>query len=177
MARNRNEDDFWYWFLLKTLEANLKSPYLPQHSCANQVQDGVVGVCVPAAPSLMSSLAFLYVLKIPWGAVRTHGPAKFALALAFSRRFCLSCNAFLLQQPPLGVKSAGIASEQTVAANDPMAWNNDGNGIGSNGVGNGTYGIRHTYAPSYFAIGNDLSKGNVEQFAPYLLLKTCTGIQ
>ncbi len=83
-------------------------------------------------------------------------------------------NAFQLKQQSFGRNTAGIAGEGMVAADDPMARDKDGNGVGSNGIRYSTNGFRSTQTLGQFRVRNTLPEGDIQQFVPDLLLEAGT---
>lgn len=75
------------------------------------------------------------------------------------------------QQHLLGCESAAVACKRAVAAYHSVAWGEDGDGVGTVGVGYGADGLWHAYAPCHISIGNGLAIRYGQKFTPYGFLE------
>ena len=71
----------------------------------------------------------------------------------------------------LGGEAAGVAGKGAVRAEDAVAGDEDGEGVGADRVGYGADGGRMADAPGKFAIGRGAAEGYLQQLVPYLFLK------
>jgi hypothetical protein len=68
-------------------------------------------------------------------------------------------------------QASPVAREFTVAANDAVAWDDDGYGIGAVGEADGTRRVGIADASGEFSIGDGFAVRNITQTPPHILLK------
>jgi len=98
---------------------------------------------------------------------RNYVPA--ALSMTGSEQAKLA--AFEGEELFLDRQAAAVAGEFAVAADDAMAGDDDGDGIGSIGEADGARGFGIADAAGEFAVGDGLAVGNVAEQLPDFLLK------
>lgn len=70
-----------------------------------------------------------------------------------------------------GGESAGVAGQGAVGADDAVAGDEDGEGVGADCVGYGADGGRMADAPGKFAVGRGPAVGYQQQLVPHRFLK------
>ena len=71
----------------------------------------------------------------------------------------------------LGGEAAGVAGKGAVRAEDAVAGDEDGEGVGADCVGYGADGGRMADAPGKFAVGRGPAVGYQHQLVPHRVLK------
>ena len=69
------------------------------------------------------------------------------------------------------IKATAVTRESSICAQNPVAGNNDGNGIVMIGLAHGAEGIRTSNGASDFAIGAGFTVRNAQQRLPAIFLK------
>lgn len=69
------------------------------------------------------------------------------------------------------MQAGGEAGEFAGAADDTMAWDDDGDGVGTVGPADGTAGVGIIHAFGLFAVGDGLTEGDLLECLPGALLE------
>ena len=70
------------------------------------------------------------------------------------------------QQPALAVQAGTVAPQAAVRGDDPVAGDDEGDGIDGVGLAHGPGGLGAPYPAGQFAVGDGLPPGNAPQFLP-----------
>src|SRR5689334_9302892 len=79
----------------------------------------------------------------------------------------------MCEQPLFAVNASAITTQMPCAPDDAMTGNNQGERVGTVGIGNGTEGRRLAQGNGLFPIAFCLAIGNLAKSTPDLLLKGC----
>ena len=70
------------------------------------------------------------------------------------------------QQPALAVQARAVAPQAAVRGDDPVAGDDEGDGVTAVGLAHGPAGLGVAHPPGQFAIGDGLPPGDAPQFLP-----------
>ncbi len=81
----------------------------------------------------------------------------------------------MLQKPTLFLKPPGVACEAARGAKNPVAGNDDGDGIAAHSAAYGLSGHACGYFQSQASVASGFTPGDIQQQLPDLTLKRCAG--
>ena len=82
----------------------------------------------------------------------------------------------MAEQPALAVQAGTVAAQAAVRGNDPVAGDDEGDGVDRVGLAHGPGGLGVADPAGQFAVGDGLPPGNAAQFLPDPELETgCPG--
>ena len=78
-----------------------------------------------------------------------------------------------MEQKTLAFQAPGIAAQRPVGGNDPVTWDQDGQGVVAVGLAHGLEGARRPHPRGQLPVRDHLAIGNAAEDLPHFFLKLC----